>query len=98
MLLNQKSTSEFKVDTDETPELVGDAFHDGDEFVFKLQSHDKWIKIIIRFQLKGFKDIKFTAQLEIKVGKDLHNSMLFNIIQKLVIEVWNQAIDTKRGK
>lgn len=98
LLYNYKSANEFKTDNEEIEELIGDAFHDGDEFVFKLQSHDKWIKVVIRFQLKGYRDIKFTAQLDIKVGKDLPNAQLFNIIQKLTIEVWNQAIETKRGK
>ena len=52
MLHNHKSANEFKADVEETEELVGDAFHDGDEFVFKLRSYDSWIKVIIRFQLK----------------------------------------------
>jgi len=93
-----KSSNENGVDASEIEEIIGDYLHDGDEFVFKLESFDKWIKVFIRFQLKSFPEIKFSAKLEMRVVGYFPNSHFFSIIQKLVIEVWNEAIESKRGK
>lgn len=77
-------------------QLVGDILNDGDEFVFKLTSFDRWIKWIVNFQLKGFNGIKFTKALEMRVVGYFPNSHFFNLLQKYIINFWNQEIKKYR--
>lgn len=76
---------------------VGDYLHDGDEFVFKLTSFDKWIKVITHFKLKSYPSIKFSVSLEMRVVGYFQNSHFFNLVQKMAIDIWNEIIEDKRG-
>mmetsp|Transcript_22013 Transcript_22013/g.19568 ORF Transcript_22013/g.19568 Transcript_22013/m.19568 type:complete len:115 (-) Transcript_22013:1225-1569(-) len=54
--------NKLKVDLEKiTEQSVNTYFRDGDEFVFKLTSFDKWIKVIINYKLKGHNLIQFTT-------------------------------------
>lgn len=92
-----KPTGEQDLDNENSGEKVGNLLHDGDEFVFKLTSFDKWVKVIINYSLKNHNHIKFTTKCEMRIVGYFPNSHFFNIIQKHVIDEWNRKIFEKRG-
>jgi hypothetical protein len=79
-------------------DTVGDILRDGDEFVFKLTSFDKWIQMIINFKLKNHSHLKFTTKCEMRVCGYFPNSHFFNIIERKAIDDWNANIFAERGK
>jgi hypothetical protein len=98
VLHRHKSINETGHEIDECDELVGNVLHDGDEFVFKLTSFDRWIQVTINFHLKGHSNIRFSSRREMRVVGYFPNSHFFNLIQKLVIDEWNDYIEANRGK
>lgn len=66
---------------------------DGDEFTFKLDSFDKWVTAIISFNLEDNPDFVLSAKIEMRVAGYFQNSYLFQIITKLIINIWNENID-----
>lgn len=103
-LENNHPTLKLKIDRQQSmtndasgkESTVGDILKDGDEFVFKLTSFDRWIKCIINYQLKGFNGIKFTKSCEMRVVGYFPNNHFFNLLQKYIIDFWNIEIKKYR--
>jgi len=85
-------------ETEKSKETISSVLRDGDEFVFKLASFDKWIQVIINLELKGSSPIKFNTRCEMRVVGYFPNSHFFNIIQRKAIDYWNENIHEKRNK
>mmetsp|Transcript_12830 Transcript_12830/g.14671 ORF Transcript_12830/g.14671 Transcript_12830/m.14671 type:complete len:213 (-) Transcript_12830:619-1257(-) len=75
-------------------ETIGDFLQDGDEFIFRLVSFDKWITIKMQFELDGYPDVSFSAKTEMRVAGYYQNIYFFNLIQKLAITIWNKNIES----
>lgn len=97
-LHRHKSINETRHEIDECDQLIGNVLHDGDEFVFKLTSFDRWIQVTINFYLKSHSNIRFSSRREMRVVGYFPNSHFLNLIQKLVIDEWNDYIEASRCK
>jgi len=86
------------LEEDQYDKPISSQLRDGDEFVFSISSFDKWIKIIAVYELDGEPKLTFSTKLEMRVGNYYPNSHFFNLIQKLVINVWNEHITQIRDK
>jgi len=81
-------------DHNEVDEPVEKVLQDGDEFVFKLISFDKWIKIELHFELEEEDlSITFHAKTEMRVAGYFQNSHFFQLLTKLAINIWNENIE-----
>lgn len=94
----RRKSSEESSSSDEEKynEPVEKMLMDGDEFVFKVTSFDKWVTIIIHFSLEDDPDFTFTAKIEMRVAGYFQNSHLFQLLTKLVINIWNDNIEDLR--
>ena len=63
---------------------------DGDEFIFKLTSSDKWVNVVIHFHLENNPEFTFSAKSEMRISGYFQNSHFFLIINKLIINIWNE--------
>lgn len=80
-------------DEEKVDESVGKMLKDGDEFVFKLISFDKWITIYIHFELEGEPEATFNVKTEMRTAGYYQNSHLFQLVTKLAINIWNESIE-----
>ncbi|CAI2387426.1 unnamed protein product [Moneuplotes crassus] len=71
---------------------------DGDEFVFKITSSDKWINCLIQFKLEDDPDFTFSAKSEMRISGFFQNSHFFLIITKLIMKIWNENAKELLGK
>jgi hypothetical protein len=71
---------------------------DGDEFVFKLASFDKWVTALIHFDLEDNPEFVLSAKVEMRIAGYYQNSHFFQIITKLIINIWNENIEDMVGK
>lgn len=83
---------------DEYDRPIYTKFRDGDEFVFSCTSFDKWIKIIIVYQLLDDPSNYFSSKVEMRVVGYYPNSHFFNLIQKFAINVWNEQMGKSSKK
>jgi hypothetical protein len=74
-------------------EPINEMLQDGDEFVFKLVSFDKWINISIHFVLDGDPNFVLNSKTEMRVAGYFQNSHFFQLITKLIINIWNENIE-----
>ena len=88
--------SEEDLEENKNLEMIGDVLQDGDEFLFKIVSFDKWITINLNFELDEYPDVRFCAKTEMRVAGCYPNSYFFNLIQKLAINIWNVNIQSLR--
>ena len=74
--------NEEEVESAINDDTIGNVLKDGDEFIFKVSSFDKWITIQINFELVNHKEEHFSTKIEMRVAGYFQNSHLFNLIQK----------------
>lgn len=71
---------------------------DGDEFVFKITSSDKWINCILHFNLEDNQEFTFTAKSEMRVSGFFQNKHFLLLVTKLIMNIWNENSEKLVGK
>jgi len=91
----------YKVDSENEKFMnmpIGKILHDGDEFVFKCSSFDRWVTVSIIFHLEDIPDFTFSVKNEMRIAGYFQNSYFYLILTKLIINIWNENIRDLVGK
>jgi hypothetical protein len=73
---------------------VGENLRPNDHLICTIDSHDVWIKLKLMIEAEVTSNF-VEVELEVKIDKCMDSPMFQKVIQRLIIQIWNQHVNDK---